>query len=744
MAQHPFGELLRRRRHYADLTLEHLAELAGVSTRTVSDIERGVSVGPQRRTVIALANALELADHDRAEFLGAARLGRLRTATNVSLSSIQPFRLPDFTGREAEMTALVSLLSSRTGEAASSVLVTGMAGVGKTTVALEAVHRATAGTSDVLFVNLHSPDTLPLFPLQVLQSLLRQKGPQEEHATMEGAFAAWRRVSAIEPLAVVLDNVTDEDQVRPVLATARPVVVALTSRRSLGGLEGCQRVVLATLPRADSIAFLARIIPEGQRARGDLAELAELCSDLPLALRIAGNRISSRPTWTVEDFVQRLRAHSSRLRHLVAGDLRVGSTFALSYEALSPRSRQVFRSLPLIVGSSFRADMVASIHGYDVETTDGILGELADLALLEPLSGDRYRMHDLLRIFAEERLGVSETPQEIEPGRARLRSWTLEKAREMALVDEEMDAAHEPGDVTLPSAREWLTTEADSWLDALRVAAATPTDSLDLVLGTAEALVQFAERWLSFPHWRTVARIAVTAAEQFGDEARLAKQLQMLSALELGLLDANPDIALEIARRARETAERAGAGDAATWALISIAWSETHRGESDAALRAARHALEEALEGGLVEPQVQSRYWIAIGLLDDDPEGALHQAAEMRTTIDDHESDLSLRQWSTLNNLSTAISAKVLIRLGRYSEAVEVANRMMDDAPFFPHEPDFLARAYRHRGFAHLGLGERENARSDLRRALDLVQEHERPDWWAAEIQDALDSLDRP
>ena len=218
----------------------------------------------------------------------------------------------------------------------------------------------------------------------------------------------------------------------------------------------------------------------------------------------------------------------------------------------------------------------------------------------------------------------------------------------------------------------------------------------------------------------------------------------MLSALELGLLDANPDLALEITRRARETAERAGAGDAATWALISIAWSETHRGESDAALRAARHALQEASEGGLVEPQVQSRYWIAIGLLDDDPEGALHQAAEMRTTIDDHESDLSLRQWSTLNNLSTAISAKVLLRLGRYSEAVEVANRIMDDAPFFPHEPDFLARAYRHRGFAHLGLGERENARSDLRRALGLVQEHERPDWWAAEIQDALDSLDRP
>ncbi|MFG6502542.1 helix-turn-helix domain-containing protein [Microbacterium sp. P05] len=744
MPQHPFGELLRRRRQYADLTIERLSERSDVSVRTISDIERGVSVGPRRRTVIALADALELADHERSAFLSAARPGRRKAAVENSPVSIRPFRLPDFTGRESEMEVLASLLSPSVSTASSAILVTGTAGVGKTAVALEAIHRASPDDTDILFANLHSPDALPLSPLQVLQALLRQAGSDAEAATMDEAVVAWRRASATGSLAVLLDNVASEEQVRPVLATTRPVRVVLTSRRSLAGLEGCQRVALGSLARSASIEFLSRIIPASQRARGDLEELAELCADLPLALRIAGNQISSRPAWTVEDFVKRLRAHATRLRHLVAGDLRVESTFSLSYEALTPRSQQVFRSIPLLVGSSFRADMAASIHGFDGEVTREILDEMTDLALLEPLSGDRYRMHDLLRIFAEERLSMTEGPQEIDAQRDRLRRWTLDTARTMASVDEEHDAAAKPGDITLESAREWLTTEAHSWLAALTVAATTPTDSQAAVLESASALVRFAERWLSFPEWRAVARIAVSAAERLGDRTSVAEQLQMSAMLELGLVDGDPEVALEVALRARATAEAAEAAGPATWALISVAWSEMLLGRIDAALRAARQALDEARRGSFAEAEVQSRYWIATALMRDDPEGALHEAGEMRKTLDEHETELSLREWNTANNLTTAIAAKALLRLERYADAVSVANRIVDDAQFFPHEPDFLARAYRHRGFAYLGLGEHEKARSDLRRALDLVEEHERPDWWAAEIQEALDSLEHP
>lgn len=738
--QHPFGEFLRGRRQHADLTIERLAERSGVSARTISDIERGMSRGPQRRTVIALADALDLADRERADFLSAARPGRRAAAIELPPVSVRPFRLPDFSGRRAEMDALATLLSPD-GAPSTPVVVSGTGGVGKTTVALEALHRAAGDDGDILFVNVHSPDTLPLSALQVLRALLRQTGTADDPETIDDAIAAWRRASMHSPRAVLLDNVSNEAQVRPVLTAAPHTRIVLTSQRTLAGLEGCGRILLGSLVRSDSVEFLRRMIPATQQS-GDVGELAELCADLPLALRIAGNRISSRPTWTVEDFSRRLRAEATRLRHLVAGDLRVESTFTLSYEALGERARQVFRSIPLIVGTSFRADMVSSLHAFDMDATRELLDELTDAALLEPLRGDRYRIHDLLRLFADRRLAAEQTAAQIGAARDRLRRWTLDTARAMAQVTEEDDVAARPGVPTLAAARDWLVTEADAWLEALKTSAATPTDSQVAVLDTARALSRFAERWLSYPHWRVVAQLGASAAEELGDPRALADQLHVMAALELGLVDGDPDVAEQIARRARTTAEASGDEDAAMWALVEMAWSAVRRGDSASALHFARRALDDALALGSAEAEVQSRYWIAMAVMPDDPDAALREADAMRRVLDDREDAFSLREWNTSQNAMTAIAAKALLGLERYAEAKDVANRIMDDAAFFPHEPDFLARAYRHRGFAHLGLHEYDRARDDLQRALDLVEEHERPDWWAAEIQNALDALD--
>lgn len=740
MTQHPFGEFLRSRRQYADFTIERLAERSGVSARTISDIERGMSRGPQRRTVIALADALDLADRERADFLSAARPGRRAAAIAPPPVSVRPFRLSDFIGRRAEMDALATVLSAQDG-APTPVVVSGTGGVGKTTVALEALHRATGDDGDILFVNVHSPDTLPLSPLQVLRALLRQAGTADDPETIDDAIAAWRRVSAHRPRAVLLDNVSNEAQVRPALTAAPHTRIVLTSQRTLAGLEGCRRILLGALDRHDSITFLRRMIPAEQRT-GELGELAELCADLPLALRIAGNRISSRPAWTVEDFSRRLRGEATRLRHLVAGDLRVESTFTLSYEALPTRTRQIFRSIPLIVGTSFRADTVAALHALDVDATREMLDELTDVALLEPLRGDRYRIHDLLRIFAERRLSAEQTPEEIDTARDRLRRWTLDTAGRMAKITEEDDLAAPPRHPTLAAARDWLTTEANAWLEALKVSAATPADSQVAVFDTARALTRFAERWLSYPHWRTVAEIGVSAAERLGDDRALADQLQVAAALELALMDGNPEVAEQLALRARATAESVGAEESRVWALVTLTWAAVVRGEVASALLFGRRAADEARSHGPADAEVHSRYWVAMALMADDPGAALREVAAMRAVLDEHEDELSLRDGMMARNAMTAAAAKALLRLERYAEAVEIADRMLDDAAFYPHERDYLARAHRHRGLAYVGLGESDRARSDLRRALDLLEEHERPEWWAAEIQSALDALD--
>lgn len=744
MSQHPFGVLLRRRRQHADFTIEHLAERSGLSPRAIGDIERGVSTGPQRRTVIALADGLDLGGDDRADFLQAARPGRRAASLDAPAVSVRPFRLPDFTAREHELEVLTTLLAGSDAAVTTPVLVTGTAGVGKTTIALEALHRVTTDATGILFVNVHSLDSLPLPPLQVLQALLRQTEAGEEADTMDDAVAAWRRATATASLAVLLDNVAGEEQVRAVLTATLPVRLVLTSRRPLAGLEGCRRVALGPLPRAASIDVLSRIIAPAQLARGDLDELAALCADLPLALRIAGSRISSRPDWSVEDYVLRLRTETTRLRHLVAGDLSAASAFAISYDTLTPRSQQLFRSLSLITGPSFRADMAAAVDALSAEAVAESLDELTDSALVEPLIGERYRMHDLLRVFAREKLASAETTEQIDERQAGLRRWTLDTARRMAQVTEEQDAAAEAGGVTLASAHDWLTTEADAWFRALETAAAGAGDPPDTVLATAEALAHFAERWLGFPHWRTVLEIAVAAAEQLGDQTVLVRQLHWQAALELGLVDGDADRALTMSHRARDMALAAGATESAVWALVTRAWSETRRGELLAARETAALALAEATAADLVEAQVHSRYFLASGWMEDDPERALREAGEIRRVLDEREADLTIREWNTANNSQTAIAAKALLQLKRYDEVIDVAERIMDDAALFPHEPGFLARAHRHRGFAFLGLGATEKARGDLQRALDLVQPHERPDWWAAEIQTALDSLPQP
>lgn len=739
MAPHTFGALLRRRRQHADLTIEGLAHRSGVSERTISDIERGMSAGPQRRTVLALANALQLAGPDRAEFLGAARPGR-RGAVSDSLSvSVHPIRLSDFSGRAEEMTALLSLLDAGAPSCAVAILLSGSAGVGKTTLALEALHRTSIDPTALLFVNLQGLDTLPLSPLEVLQALLRQTAASEEPLTLDDALAAWRRACASHHLSVVLDNVSSEKQVRPVLAAAGDTRVLMTSRRSLAGLESIHRLVISPFSRAAGIAFLARTVSAPQQEDGDLGELSSLCSDLPLALRIAANRLASRPAWSVADLVRRLSAEGTRLRQLVAGDLRIEPAFALSYDALSPASRQVFRGLALIPGASFRADMVASIAERDVQQTDEVLEELADLALVEPLSGGRYRIHDLLRLFAQDRLATADGPEEIAAQRLRLRGWVLDTARSMASVKEEDEKS--PIGVDIASAREWLVTEADTWLAALHDAADGTADALRTVLTTAKALLTFAERWLAFPHWRAVAEISVTAAERLGDDAAVAEQLHMSAALELAFFDADPDRARTLALRSLDATVDSGSVVTQMWALVTLAWSEVRRDETAAALDAAGRALTTAVEIGHAHGEVQGRYWIAVSRMADDPDEALRQARLMRVALDERASEFTVREWNVSKSLVDSVLAKALLRLHRYAEVIDLADEIIDAAALFPHEPDFLARAHRHRGFGHLGSGEVDLARADLQLALDLVQEHERPAWWADEIQSALDSL---
>ena len=201
--------------------------------------------------------------------------------------------------------------------------------------------------------------------------------------TLDAATALWQSATAELPATVLLDNAAHENQIRPVLSADARTKVVITSRRTLAGLEGVRRMTLGPLGADESVALLAKLIPAQQRAAGDLRELAELCDHIPLAMRIAGNRIASRPALQAADFIARLRSSDNRLRLLVAGDLAVEAAFALVLRRPRPRSAALFRSISVIDAGTFDALLAAATLEVDDGDVDLRLDELVDLGLVE-------------------------------------------------------------------------------------------------------------------------------------------------------------------------------------------------------------------------------------------------------------------------------------------------------------------------------------------------------------------------
>jgi transcriptional regulator with XRE-family HTH domain len=528
------SELLRSHRQSAGLTLEALSEVSKISARTISDIERGVSISPQGRTVEALAAALGLKPAQHDEFLLAARSRGRSRGRALRASAGTPHRILDFAGRGAEIAEVTAYLEVAADRPEwTAVLLTGAPGIGKSASAMEALDRPHKGPAEIVFVDLDGFSAGPLTPLQVLQAVLRQmpgigdKAP----ADLDEAGRLWRAASAENPRSVVLDNAAVEQQVRPVMAADPRSKVIITSRRSLAGLEGVKRVTLGPLSEQDSMHLLERLIPEGQRRSGDLVELARLCDCIPLALRIVGNRIASRPAWQAAEFAERMRSTENRLRLLVAGDLAVEAAFALSYKALDPSTAQLFRSISVIDGATFDARIAAATAGIDVVDADELLEELTDLGLVEARGGSRYRVHDLVRLYAAARLEAEDPGPGSGAERDRLRGWllaSLERAGAWFEPDRVPETHRQTGAAFADSAtaQAWIRQEEPHWWPALKSAARLGEH--DTVVDVADSLHWFSEVWIEWGHWRELFALAVASAQALGDKR--------LEAMHLGYL----------------------------------------------------------------------------------------------------------------------------------------------------------------------------------------------------------------
>jgi tetratricopeptide (TPR) repeat protein/transcriptional regulator with XRE-family HTH domain len=424
LAAETLAELLRMFRTSAGLTQAALAEKAGLSEQAISMLERGSRRRPRIDTVRSLVEALELAPDDGYRLARAARGARRQPPTPPDTPSSIPMiprqlppTLSDFTGRGAELKSLMELLSStaRTGTVRMAA-VTGMGGVGKTSLAVHAAQLATDAYPDGhLYLDLrgYGPGD-PVEPSEALSQLLRSLGidGQSIPAGLDEAAALYRSRLAGLRVLVLLDNANGAAQVRPLLPGAPGSAVIVTSRRGLTALPGFRHVILAPLPESDSVELLGRIAGADRiSTESDTAHaIAQLTGNLPLAVRLIGGRLAARPAWPLTHVVDQLKDEQRRLDELGPDDSGVRANIAGSVRFLAGSGQdldqQAAAALDLLglPNSAYLTTFTtAHLLGRSEVLTERMLERLVDVNLLESLGPGRYRLHDLIRAYVRER-----------------------------------------------------------------------------------------------------------------------------------------------------------------------------------------------------------------------------------------------------------------------------------------------------------------------------------------------------
>ncbi|MGW5635885.1 ATP-binding protein [Streptomyces sp. NPDC003832] len=618
-----------------------------------------------------------------------------------------PRDVPDFTGREEALAAVFAALDSH-----RAVSVDGMAGVGKSTLAVHAAHRLADSFPDGrLYVDLHgfTEGRPPLDPDSALRMLLGALDVPSERVPREGVAelsACWRSELAGRRVVVVLDNAADADQVRPLLPGAGDSVALITSRNRLLGLEEVPPVSLDVLGAEESALLLARAGgdpdgPGGRLARDPeaTAEVLRLCGRLPLALRLAGARLRHRPGWTVGILAERLAGGSDEF----------DSALAMSVRQLDRAHARLFRLLGVVPGESFDDHLAAALADVGVGEARAVLEDLVDAHLVQEPTAGRYRLHDLVHRHAR-RAGV-ETDPAADRERALLRvlGYYVHAAAAadaaMPFVAPASAVAAGPAPKELPrfadrgAAFSWFVAEYGNLVAAFETAAAVGADVH--VCELPRFLRSYFARRCGTTHLNVLFERSLAAAERLGDPLRLAEAYSDLGfaryhagraaeaaeayeaagtraeqagdvrvaaelALRRGYLDwdaARGEEPLDLFRLAGKLYTEAGCPQGAAHAAAAQAWALLQLGHREEAAGLAREVLGVPHADPVWPPALTARITLGVALAREAPEeaaGHLDRALALA------------REDGHLHNQAWGLNCRgvALRQMGRYEEAL--------------------------------------------------------------------------
>ena len=477
--------------------------------------------------------------------------GQLAATSWLALAQL-PGAVAGFTGRDRELAVLARLLDpAASAEPLVVSAVAGLPGVGKTTLAVQAGHAARLQgwfPGGVLFIDLHGYDEVPVQSNQALQAVLLALGVAAEYIPpgQDERAALYRSVLAqtAEPVLVIADNASSEAQVRPFLPGCGPHKVMVTSRHTLADLRA-RLVDVTVLDDGAGVELLAAALraarPEDDRIAREpeaATRLARLCGGLPLALQISAALLKADPILSVAELAGELAVESERLEALRydngsgSAAPSVAAAFELSYRRLEPVPARVFRLLPVDPGPNVSTAAAAHLADLPVSKIRRVLAGLAQAHLIEaaPAGEGRWRMHDLLRLYAQKLSEDHAHADHREQRRDRLFAYYMTMADTADDYLQALPALTGPGDFAArDDALSWFDTERANLVAVVNTAEDTSRDEVACRLPVS--LVRYFHWRRRFDDWLVTTRVSLNAARRLGDRPREGIALNNLGAV---------------------------------------------------------------------------------------------------------------------------------------------------------------------------------------------------------------------
>ncbi|MGW5652756.1 AfsR/SARP family transcriptional regulator [Streptomyces humi] len=663
------------------------------------------------------------------------RAGDGRTDGSYSATPRQlPLDTGDFVGHEALLTEAEGVLTDSSRRRGTGIVViSGRPGVGKSTFATRVAH----GLSDThfpdgqLFCRLRGGRSDPVSPREVLGRFLRALGlpgpaiPEslEERAEIYRSLLATRRI------LVVLDDAANEEQILPLLPGSSSCGVLVTSRARLTALPGAHRLPLDILQQQQALDLLGNVIGRERTEReGEAAKaLVRAVGGLPLALRIVAARLAARPHWSLASMVQRLADERHRLDELAHGEMTVRASLSLTYDGLAEQDRGLLRLLSLAKGSTFPSWIGCALLDQPYPYPSDVLEPLVDVQMLDVAGMEaggelRYGFHDIIRLFARDRLlAETDETQRRDALRRMSGAWlSLVTRAHRSHFGHDFLTGSAPrwnlperhASAILARPMEWIESEWESLTLVVEDLAQQGED--EYVWEIAFYLAPFYEARGYLDLWARTHRKALTAVRQAGNARGQAAMLFNLGSLHLNrrqLPEARKSLlsALEIFER---LSDQRGMG----LCRRDLGSVEAMAGRDEEAMRHFDQA-------GSISEAVQEN-WLRASVL-----GARAALLLRRDDLEQAETELhqALETWNTVGNVGG--QARTLFRIGRVhlrrGKVADARVFLKDALGMVQKEGDLIGEGHilHQLGRAHAVLGQSSEALSFFDQAIS-IHEH--------------------